>query len=125
MICCYCFCLDQIYDLSKKISYYLDMCIFFIDFSCYLFVGFLGSVCKFFGDEGAKYINLRARIKILFVNTHTSIFFSKVGGGGWLGLLHYTFFFFLVVKVKMSHGILQFYFTKEFFILLFFIEKPV
>ena len=54
---------------------------FFIDFSCYLFVGFLGSVCKFFG-EGAKCINLRARIKILFVNIYTSIFFFKGWGGG-------------------------------------------
>ena len=49
---------------------------FFIDFSCYLFVGFLGSIGKFFG-EGGKYINLRARIKILFVNIHTDIFFFK------------------------------------------------
>ena len=38
---------------------------------------FLGQFVNFLG-RGAKYINLRARIKILFVNTHTSIFFSKV-----------------------------------------------
>ena len=32
---------------------FLIMCIFFfIDFSCYLFVGFLWSVCKFFGEGG-------------------------------------------------------------------------
>ena len=28
MICCYCFCLDQIYDLSKDFSYCLDMYFF-------------------------------------------------------------------------------------------------
>ena len=50
---------------------------FIINFSYYLFVGFLGSICKFFWGEGVKYINLRDRIKILFVNIHTSIFFSR------------------------------------------------
>ena len=38
---------------------------------------FLGQFVNFL-ERGTKYINLRARIKILFVNTHTSIFFSKV-----------------------------------------------
>ena len=57
---------------------------FFIDFSCYLIVGFLGSICKILG-EGAKYINFRAKIKIIFVNIYIYIyiyfFFSNVGGG--------------------------------------------
>ena len=55
---------------------------FFIDLSCYLSVGYLESICKFLERE-AKYINFRAKIKILLVNIHTSIyifFFSKVGG---------------------------------------------
>ena len=52
---------------------------FIINFSYYLFVGFLGSISKFEGGGvgKGKYINLRARIKILFVNIHTSIFFSR------------------------------------------------
>ena len=52
-----------------------------MDLSCYLFVGYLESICKFLERE-AKYINFRAKIKILLVNIHTSIyfFFSKVGG---------------------------------------------
>ena len=41
---------------------------------------FLGQFVNFLG-RGAKYINLRVRIKILFVNIHTSIFFSKGWGG--------------------------------------------
>ena len=39
----------------QRFSYYLDMCIFFNRFSCYLFVGFLRSVCKFFGEGGQVY----------------------------------------------------------------------
>ena len=60
--------------MSKDFSYYLDMCIFFFkDFAGYLIFGFFGSICKLFG-EGDKYINLRVKIKILFVNTHTGIY---------------------------------------------------
>ena len=61
---------------------FLIMCNFFlIDLSCYLFVGFLGSVCKFFGERGQVY-KFKTRIKILFVNIHTSIFFFQSWGGG-------------------------------------------
>ena len=67
--------------ICPKIFLIIWICAFFIS---YLFVGFLGSICKFFGEGGAKYINFRAKIKILFVNIQTSIFFffQKVGGGG-------------------------------------------
>ena len=50
---------------------------FFIDFSCYLFVRFLVSICKILG-EGVKYINFRAKIKIIFVNIY--IFFQSWRG---------------------------------------------
>ena len=68
--------------ICPKTFLILRICAFFIiDFSCYLFVRFLGSICKF-GGKGSKYINLRAKIKIHFVNIHTSIFiFSKAEGG--------------------------------------------
>ena len=35
--------------LSRYVHFF-----FFIDFSCYLFVGFLGSVYKFFGERGSS-----------------------------------------------------------------------
>ena len=47
--------------------------LFLKDFAGYLIIGFFRSICKLFG-EGDKYINLRVKIKILFVNTHTSIY---------------------------------------------------
>ena len=75
MICYYCFCY-----LSKYFSYYPNMCIFFIiNFSYYLFVGFLESICKILG-EGAKYINFKAKIKIIFVNIYIYIFFQRWRG---------------------------------------------
>ena len=40
---------------------------------------FLGQFVNFLG-WGGKYINFRAKIKILFVNVQTSIFFSKSWG---------------------------------------------
>ena len=43
---------------KKFLTINLDMCIFFylfIDFACYLFVGFLVSICKFFGEGGQEY----------------------------------------------------------------------
>ena len=72
------FCLNQIYDLSKDfLIIWICAFLFFIDFSCYLFIRFLGSVCKFFGEGGAKYINLRANIQ-------TSIyFFQRLGWVAW------------------------------------------
>ena len=40
--------------ICPKIFLTIWICAFFflIDFSCYLFVGFLGSICKFFGEGG-------------------------------------------------------------------------
>ena len=71
--------------ICPKIFLIIWICAFFIS---YLFVGFLGSIYKFFG-EGAKYINFGAKIKILFVNVQTSIFFSKGWGGGGFGTYNY------------------------------------
>ena len=72
--------------ICPKIFLIILICAFFIS---YLFVGFLGSICKFFWGGGAKYINFKAKIIIIiiiiiiFVNIQTSIyFFQKVGGGG-------------------------------------------
>ena len=73
--------------ICSKIFLIIWICAFFIS---YLFVGFLGSICKFFWGGGAKYINFKAKIIIIiiiiiiiFVNIQTSIyFFQKVGGGG-------------------------------------------
>ena len=73
--------------ICPKIFLIILICAFFIS---YLFVGFLGSICKFFWGGGAKYINFKAKIIIIiiiiiiiFVNIQTSIyFFQKVGGEG-------------------------------------------
>ena len=70
--------------ICPKIFLIILICAFFIS---YLFVGFLGSICKFFWGGGAKYINFKAKIIIIiiiiFVNIQTSIFFSN--GWGWGG----------------------------------------
>ena len=56
-------------------------------FISYLFVGFLGSICRFFWGGGAKYINFRAKIIIIFFFIIWLVyklvyFFQKVGGEG-------------------------------------------
>ena len=54
--------------------------LFFIDFSCFYLLNFLGQFIKIL-ERGANYINFKAKIKILFVILLV-YFFSKVGGGG-------------------------------------------
>ena len=69
-------------DIYIRLSYLeFGKFIFFYRFSCYLIFGFLGSICKFFGEGGQVYIEL----KFLFFNIHTSIFFFVLRGGGGHG----------------------------------------
>ena len=72
MICCYCFCIDRIYDLSKYFSYYLDMC--FLNF--FFFFKFLLSIFEIswvslsiFWGRGAKYINFKAKKMLIYIYT--------------------------------------------------------
>ena len=80
--------------ICPKIFQIIQICAFFfyIDFSCYLFVGFLGSICKFFWGGGAKYINFRAKIIIIiyyyyyyYLLIYKLVFFFQTVGGGGVG----------------------------------------
>ena len=59
---------------------FLNFFYYFIDFSCFYLLNFLGQFIKIL-ERGANYINFKAKIKILFVILLV-YFFSKVGGGG-------------------------------------------
>ena len=53
---------------------------FFIAFSCFYLLNFLGQFIKIL-ERGANYINIKAKIKILFVILLV-YFFQRLGGGG-------------------------------------------
>ena len=61
----------EIFLLSGYVHFFI-----IIDFLVIYLLDFLGQFVIFL-RWGAKYINLRAKIKIHFVNIHTSIFFPK------------------------------------------------
>ena len=64
--------------ICPKIFLIIWICAFFIS---YLFVGFLGSIYKFFGEGGLSIKISEPKLKFFLLMYKPVYFFQKVGGG--------------------------------------------